>query len=83
MPITRVWQRLEAVNLPKEVAGALNTTTEAPAFCLRQLIYSADNPISYVDYFLKSDVFAFEDSFEPGRAPAGGWFGSGRFPWKP
>ena len=79
LPITRVWQRLEAVNMPEAVATALNTTIDAPAFCMQQLIYSAEEPVSYVDYFLRSDVYAFEDSFEPGRIPALGWSGNGRF----
>jgi hypothetical protein len=46
---------------------------------MQQLIYSAEEPVSYVDYFLRSDVYAFEDSFEPGRIPSLGWSGNGRF----
>ncbi len=78
IPITRVWQRLESVNMPEVVATALNTTTDAPAFCMRQLIYSSEEAVSYVDYFLRSDVYAFEDSFEPGRTAFRGWAGNGR-----
>ena len=79
LPITRVWQRLEAVNLSKTVAEGLHTTTEVPAFCMRQLIYSRAEPVSYVDYFLRSDVYAFEDSFEPGKPFSGAWTDNGRF----
>lgn len=78
LPISRVWQRLEAVSLEKAIAGVLKTAAAAPAFCMKQLIYTADAPVSYVDYFLRSDVYAFEDSFDPGRMTAGGWAGNGR-----
>jgi GntR family transcriptional regulator len=79
LPITRVWQRLEAVSLRGVIAGALGTSADAPAFCMKQLIYSTDGPVSYVDYFLRSDVYAFEDSFESGKSFSGGWVGNGRF----
>jgi GntR family transcriptional regulator len=78
LPITRVWQRLEAVSLDGVPAQALDSPPGAPAFCMKQLIYSADHPISYVDYYLKSDVYAFEDTFEPGKALSSGWAGRGR-----
>jgi GntR family transcriptional regulator len=79
LPISRVWQRLEAVSLAADVAAELNSAAGLPAFCMRQLIYSRSAPISYVDYFLRSDVYAFEDSFEPGNAAASGWAENGRF----
>ena len=82
LPITRVWQRLESVNMPEVVATALHTTTDAPAFCMRQLIYSNEEAVSYVDYFLRSDVYAFEDSFEPDRMASRGWAGNGRLALK-
>ena len=79
-PITRVWQRLEAMSLENAVAATLAVATNAPAFCLRQLLFSDDEPISSVDYYLRGDVYAFEDSFEPGALspPASGWAGNGR-----
>lgn len=77
LSITRVWQRLEAVHLPAPIAAALDTENTAPAFCMRQLIYTADDPVSYVDYYLRSDVYAFEDIFEPGRRTSAGWLGNG------
>ncbi len=81
LPITRVWQRLEAVSLNNTIAGTLGTSADAPAFCMKQLIYSTGGPVSYVDYFLRSDVYAFEDSFESGKSFSGGWAGNGRFAW--
>jgi GntR family transcriptional regulator len=79
LPITRVWQRLEAVSLEKSIAGHLERPAATPAFCMKQLIYSGDAPVSYVYYFLRGDVYAFEDNFEPGKIPSGGWAGQGRF----
>ncbi len=79
LPITRVWQRLEAVSLVGTIAEQLGVPANAPAFCMEQLIYSANAPISHVTYYLKSDVYAFEDTFEPGKSMAGGWADNGRF----
>lgn len=78
LPITRVWQRLEAIGLPAAIAVQLNIDTGAPAFCMKQLLYSGDAPVSCVDYFLRSDVYAFEDRFEPETSSPGGWGGEGR-----
>lgn len=77
LPITRVWQRLEAIGLPAAVSVHLNIDAGTPAFCMKQLLYSADAPVSYVDYFLRSDVYAFEDRFEPGKLSTAGWGGDG------
>ncbi|WP_170302347.1 GntR family transcriptional regulator [Desulfosarcina widdelii] len=77
LPITRVWQRLEAVGLPAAVAVHLNIDAGTPAFCMKQVLYSDDEPVSYVDYFLRSDVYAFEDRFEPGKLSTAGWGGDG------
>ena len=77
LPITRVWQRLEAIGLPAAIAVHLKIDAGAPAFCMKQLLYSGEAPISYVDYFLRSDVYAFEDRFEPGRPAAAGWGSDG------
>ena len=84
LPITKVWQRLEAVSLTASIARRLETPAGTPAFCMKQLIYSAEDPVTYVDYYLRSDCYAFEDIFVPGGAPAAeGWSGSGRFAPKP
>jgi GntR family transcriptional regulator len=77
LPITRVWQRLEAIGLPAAVAVQLDIDAGAPAFCMKQLLYSDDAPVSYVDYFLRSDVYAFEDRFEPKTPSPAGWGGEG------
>ena len=76
LPISRVWQRLEAVSLERTIASVLKTTPAAPVFCMKQLIFTAEAPVSYVEYFLRSDVYAFEDSFAPNRMHAGGWTGN-------
>ena len=77
LPITRVWQRLEAVSLKPTIAHVLEVEARASALCMQQVLYSAAAPLSCVDYYLRSDVYAFEDSFEPGRLTAAGWTGNG------
>jgi len=77
LPITRVWQRLEAVGLPAPNAVHLKIEAGTPAFCMKQLLYSGDAPVSYVDYFLRSDIYAFEDRFETGKLSGTGWGGNG------
>ena len=71
LPITRVWQRLEAVRLEADTAEQLNAPAGDAAFCMQQLIYSGDAPVSFVSYYLRSDVYAFEDTFDPRQATGG------------
>jgi GntR family transcriptional regulator len=48
-PITRVWQRLEAVSLRPTIADALEIEAGAPALRMQQVLYSDDAPLSCVD----------------------------------
>lgn len=63
--ITMVWQRLEAVSLNTAVAVELGIPPGVPAFCMHQLLIADDRPISYVVYHMRSDLYAFEDTFSP------------------
>ena len=65
LTISRVWQRLEATGMPPGIADELETAPRTPAFCMHQLLYAAEAPISYVVYHMRSDLYAFEDSFSP------------------
>ncbi len=63
--ITRVWQRLEAVSLSPAIASELGVPSGVPALCMHQLLIADDRPISYVIYHMRSDLYAFEDTFSP------------------
>ena len=63
--VTQVWQRLEAVSLNTAMAVELGVTPGVPAFCMHQLLVAGEQPISYVIYHMRSDLYAFEDTFSP------------------
>jgi DNA-binding GntR family transcriptional regulator len=77
LPITRVRQRLETVSLRPTIADALEIEAGAPALRMPQVLYSDDAPLSCVDLYLRSDVYAFEEGFEPGRQSVAGCTGNG------
>ena len=63
--ITRVWQRLEAVSLNTAIAVELGVPPGVPAFCMHQLLFAGNRPVSFVVYHMRSDLYAFEDTFSP------------------
>jgi GntR family transcriptional regulator len=63
--ISRVWQRLEATRLAADIAGELDTPPGVPVLCMHQRLYSLSRPVSYVIYHMRSDLYAFEDTFLP------------------
>ncbi|MFC4452155.1 GntR family transcriptional regulator [Deinococcus sonorensis] len=65
VPLTRVEQNLEAVNLRQEEADLLRVPLGTAAFLLRRTTYSGSKRISYVNYWVRGDRYAFQDSFEP------------------
>ncbi|BBO70619.1 GntR family transcriptional regulator [Desulfosarcina alkanivorans] len=65
LPVSRVWQRLEATGLDAAMAAELDSPTGAPVFCMHQRLYSDNRPVSYVIYHMRSDLYAFEDTFSP------------------
>ncbi|MPY66776.1 GntR family transcriptional regulator [Deinococcus sp. SDU3-2] len=65
VPITRVEQNLEAVNLRQEEAELLRVPLGTAAFLLRRTSYSGPQRVSYVNYWVRGDRYAFQDSFEP------------------
>lgn len=62
---TRVEQTLEAVNLRQEEADLLRVPLGTAAFLLRRTTYSGVQRVSYVNYWVRGDRYAFQDSFEP------------------
>ncbi|MBW2367429.1 MAG: UTRA domain-containing protein, partial [Deltaproteobacteria bacterium] len=64
LPLTRVWQRMEAIVLSEEIAFLLDVNPGYPAFHIQRLTYTFDQPVTWVEYFIRGEI-AFEDSFHP------------------
>ena len=65
VPMTRVQQSLEAVNLRQEESDLLRVPLGTAAFLLRRTTYSGARRASYVNYWVRGDRYTFQDSFEP------------------
>jgi GntR family transcriptional regulator len=65
LPLTRVWQHLEAVGLTEETASLLNSRPGHPAFSMRRIAYTFDDPVTWVAYTMRGDYYAFENKFSP------------------
>ena len=65
VPLQRVEQNLEAVNLRQEEADLLRVPLGTAAFLLRRTTYSGQKRASYVNYWVRGDRYAFQDTFEP------------------
>jgi GntR family transcriptional regulator len=64
LPLTKVWQRMEATGLNKKNAALLEVKPGHPAFHIKRITYTFDQPVTYVEYFIRGEV-AFEDTFSP------------------
>lgn len=64
LPLTRISQTMTAIKLPKELARLFEEEAGYPFFYFKRLIYSFENPVSYVEYFMRGDM-AFDDTFTP------------------
>ncbi|GIW32784.1 GntR family transcriptional regulator [Meiothermus sp.] len=65
LPLTRVWQRLEAVALGQDIARLLQQPSKAPALRLERLTYTLEQPITWVEYLMRADRYYLEDTFIP------------------
>lgn len=65
LPLTKVWQRLEAVALQGEIARLLQQPEGAPALRLKRLTYTLLQPITWVEYLMRADRYYLEDTFIP------------------
>ena len=65
LPLTQVWQRLEAVALEAAVADLLAQPTGAPALRLERVTYTLEQPITWVEYLMRADRYFLEDTFIP------------------
>ena len=62
--LTRISQDLMAVSLSKEVADIFKVQTGYPAFHFKRTEFSNDNPVCYVEYFMRGET-SFRDVFSP------------------
>jgi GntR family transcriptional regulator len=67
LPLTKVWQRMQAVSLSEEVAFLFDVNPGYPAFHIQRLTYTFDETVTWVEYHIRGDL-AFEDSFYPQQA---------------
>ncbi|WP_018465138.1 GntR family transcriptional regulator [Calidithermus timidus] len=65
LPLTRVWQRLEAVALEPEVAALLAQPAGAPGLRLERVTYTLQTPVTWVEYLMRGDRYYLEDTFTP------------------
>ena len=64
LPLTKAWQRMEAVSLNEEVAFLLNVNPGYPAFYIQRLTYTFKEAVTWVEYLIRGEI-AFEDNFCP------------------
>jgi len=64
LPLTKVWQRMEAVSLSEELAYLFEINPGHPAFHIQRTTYTFEEAVTWVEYLIRGD-FPFEDSFYP------------------
>lgn len=67
LPLTRVWQRLEAIALEGREAWLLEVRPGSPGFRLERVTYTFGEPVTWVEYRMRGDRYYFEDVFSPQR----------------
>jgi GntR family transcriptional regulator len=65
LPLTKVWQRLEAVGLRDDIASLFSLPSGSPAFRMERVTYTFEQPVTKVEYFMRGELYAFEDTFCP------------------
>jgi GntR family transcriptional regulator len=70
LPLTRVWQHLEVTALSAEIAQLFGEPSGSPAFLMKRLTYTFEEPVTHVEYFMRQGYFAFEDTFWPNQEEA-------------
>lgn len=68
LPLTRISQSMEAIGLPENIAPLFEVESGYPAFHFKRMTYSYDEPVTYVEYFMRGEM-AFRDTFEPQFEP--------------
>ncbi len=62
--LTQISQDLMAVNLSEEIASIFKVQAGYPAFHFKRTEYSNDQPVCYVEYFMRGEM-SFRDVFSP------------------
>jgi len=69
LPLDKISQSMVAVTLSDEIARLFNVDPGYPAFYIKRLTYSFDEPVTYVEYTMRGEM-AFRDMFSPQFDPA-------------
>lgn len=69
LPLTKISQSMEAVVLTEETAALFDVDPGYPAFHIKRMTYSGDDPVTYVEYTMRGEM-AFRDTFSPQFDPA-------------
>mgnify|MGYP005841891029 CR=1 FL=1 len=64
LPLTKISQTMTAIPLPSELSALFAVEPGFPVFYFQRLTYSFENPVSYVEYYMRGDM-AFNDTFAP------------------
>ena len=64
LPLSKVWQRITATLMNREIAAVFDQSPGYPAFHIKRTTFTAQTPVTYVEYFIRGEV-AFEDTFAP------------------
>lgn len=64
LPLTRITQSMTAIAIPEDLAELFRVAPGTPVFHFRRLVFSFDQPVTYVEYFMRGDM-AFKDTFTP------------------
>jgi GntR family transcriptional regulator len=64
LQLTRISQSMEAIILSEETAPIFDVRPGYPAFHIKRTIYSFDDPVTYVEYYMRGEM-AFRDTFLP------------------
>lgn len=69
LPLTKVWQRLEAVGLRGRLAELFAQPPGSPALRLERVTYTLEQPVTWVEYLMRGDRYFLEDTFIPQGEP--------------
>lgn len=62
--ITKITQDLNAIRLSRKIADIFKVAPGYPAFHFKRTEFSNDQPVSYVEYFMRGEM-SFRDTFSP------------------
>jgi GntR family transcriptional regulator len=69
LPLTRISQSMVAIVLSEDTAPLFNVKPGYPAFHIKRMTYSFDDPVTYVEYTMRGEM-AFRDTFSPQFDPS-------------